>query len=395
MPVKTYEMYCFTCYGDLTEAWAFILHLGSQHSKGFNTHNADGMLKVSIRNHVSYIACQAEICPTTERKHLQGFIQFKSGINFTSATELFKVNGRQHHIAVCKGDDNHNEEYCTSEMWEGKVKRMPLADCTDLGPLWVKGQPYRYGERRSIAGIVDKGQGSRADLQDVYDAIQEGKSWAELLEDHFVALSKCHVVAKQLYDHVLTKKTNDIYKRQMESAVLRPWQHKVSTHILTSQPDPRAVYYIWDEVGNMGKTFLASYLDSMKSALVLQAGKKADIAYIIKGKYTTMTTVIFDLTRSSESGSVNVVFEVCEALKGGNLMSTKYESLCLRVQPMHVIIFSNYAPQLRDANAKLTLSCDRWKVCKLTPGCPMTDPDKPIEECWMTMKDKESLDVSF
>ena len=395
MPVKTYEMWCFTLHGDQAEAWRFAKHLGSIENKGYNTHTADGMLKTSNRNWVTYIALQAEAGEDLGGLHLQGYVQFKSGIDFPTAKKCFKFNDHQHHVMKCSGNDETNEAYCTSEIFKDKIKRLPLAQCVDLGPLWVRGQCYRYGERRTIEGSKDAGQGTREDINDLYTAILEGATWEILMMEHFGALSKCHVIAKQLYENVLTTKTSELYKRQMEVAVLRPWQSKIATYIMTSVPDPRAIHYVWEAEGNMGKTFLCTYLQSMHNALVLQAGKKADLAYIISQHYHKVNTIVFDLTRQTESGSVNVVWEICEALKGGTLISTKYQSTCLRVQPMHILICSNYAPPLRDEHGKATLSHDRWRVCHLTRGAKMSKPNIPLTNCWMTLRDKDSVDLAY
>jgi hypothetical protein len=96
MPVKTYEMWCFTLHGDQAEAWRFAKHLGSIENKGYNTHTADGMLKTSNRNWVTYIALQAEAGEDLGGLHLQGYVQFKSGIDFPTAKKCFKFNDHQH-----------------------------------------------------------------------------------------------------------------------------------------------------------------------------------------------------------------------------------------------------------------------------------------------------------
>ena len=108
-------------------------------------------------------------------------------------------------------------------------------------------------------------------------------------------------------------------------------------------------------------------------ALILQVGKKTDLAHILQKSIMDTKLVIFDLTRSSEDTSVKVVWELAESLKDGYLQTTKYDSMSIRFDPKHVLILSNYPEQRVDANGKTTLSRDRWQVVHLVEA-NLTDP---------------------
>lgn len=87
--------------------------------------------------------------------------------------------------------------------------------------------------------------------------------------------------------------------------------------------------------------------------------KKSDMCHLLSKQLLTARGVMFDLTRSSEQGAVNVVYEVIEMLKSRYLCSGKYDSQGLNVQLLHVIVFANYEPD------RSAWSEDRYDVHKI------------------------------
>ena len=129
----------------------------------------------------------------------------------------------------------------------------------------------------------------------------------------------------------------------------REWQQEL-LDILSQDPDPRHVHWIWDAVGNQGKSYMAKYLSVTQGATILKcAGTKTDLAYICSEQLSR--TYIFDLSRTLEKrdgGSttsydpMDKVYEIMEELKAGALQSTKYHSHSgpIQVPVPHVVAFA-------------------------------------------------------
>jgi len=115
-----------------------------------------------------------------------------------------------------------------------------------------------------------------------------------------------------------------------------PYQQLV-LDVISGPADPRKIYWIYDPVGNHGKTYLATYLTDQKDAYYSNGGKAVDLTY----GYDGQPIVIFDYVRDSAE---YVNYGVIEQLKNGILFSPKYESGLKRFNTPHVFVFSNFRP---------------------------------------------------
>jgi len=95
--------------------------------------------------------------------------------------------------------------------------------------------------------------------------------------------------------------------------------------------------------------------------LLLESGKKLDMAYIFAQKPTKI--VMIDLSRTSApvdgKDYLAGVYSICENLKNGVVMSTKYESVSVQFAVPHVIVFANWPPDYTK------WSFDRYDVTNL------------------------------
>ena len=67
--------------------------------------------------------------------------------------------------------------------------------------------------------------------------------------------------------------------------------------------------------------------------------------------------VVFDLVRTTSNvDCLKVIYEVLEMVSDGVLSSGKYDSTQMAIQPVHVVVFANYPPEMH------TMSQDRWAV---------------------------------
>lgn len=104
---------------------------------------------------VQYIIAQEEVCPETKRQHIQGYIQFKRPVKFTTLQNLLPPGT---HIEKARGSPEENRQYCS------------------------KLESRKPGGRSLESGEITQ-QGKRTDLIKFKRAIDAGKKEAEIAKD--------------------------------------------------------------------------------------------------------------------------------------------------------------------------------------------------------------------
>lgn len=84
---------------------------------------------------MTYLAYGEEVCPTTNRKHWQGFVYWKNPHTVRASSKLLN----KAHVEHCVGSLDDNEAYCSKE-----------------GKYTTFGKKPRQGERTDIIELVDK-----------------------------------------------------------------------------------------------------------------------------------------------------------------------------------------------------------------------------------------------
>lgn len=87
--------------------------------------------EVFVEHDVRYIICGLETCPKTNRKHIQGYIEYNKQKTFDNVKVLF---GNKTHIEIALGKASHNQVYC------GKEDKSP----------YVYGKPKSQGKRNDL-----------------------------------------------------------------------------------------------------------------------------------------------------------------------------------------------------------------------------------------------------
>lgn len=143
---------------------------------------------------------------------------------------------------------------------------------------------------------------------------------------------------------------------------LKPFQIEIENLYLT-EPDGRTIHWYVDYIGGLGKTAFTKYMYVKHGALPIKGGKIADISNIIFNfNMDTCKMVIMDIPRSSKSVSYNAI----EAILDGMITNTKYETGIKVFNPPHVVVFSNFYPDVK------AMSEDRWHIVELN--------DRPIDD---------------
>lgn len=273
----------------IAKNWVFTLN-------NYTTQEEDRLSKLYEDGYIKYIIYGYEEAPTTGTKHLQGYIQLTKKTtlsNLKKKTEIKTI-----HIESAKGTLQQNKEYTT------------------------KSNNY-------IEKGIPTTKGQRSEMKTYYEQIIECDNWNEVLKIN--ETKKYLKYAKEVF------KTKETIKPQ-EGITLRPFQQQI-IDIINQPADDRSIYWVYDDEGGIGKTFISKYLVSNYKAFYFRPAKGADILYT----YNNQEIVILDIPRCIDEQYIN--WGILEQLKDGIIFSGKYEGKQLyRSNNAHVIVMSNHLP---------------------------------------------------
>lgn len=138
-----------------------------------------------------------------------------------------------------------------------------------------------------------------------------------------------------------------------------PWQKDMWEYI-QRVPTGRKVCWIYEGRGNTGKTRFGKWCcltHPEKCVMLNNVGRISDFAQNMQNFWNTGwrgNTVFLNLSRSYSDR--NNIYEACEIIADGYITCTKYTGGVIWLPPMHIIIFSNFEPQVQN------LSRDRWDL---------------------------------
>jgi len=138
---------------------------------------------------------------------------------------------------------------------------------------------------------------------------------------------------------------------------LRPWQLSIEK-LLIVEPEDRKIIWVFEEEGGVGKSAFARYLINTYDSLYITEGKKTDIINMVYNYVLTkeLNIVILDVPRSNGN---KISYKSLEEIKNGIICNTKYETGCKVVNPAHILVFANEAPEVEK------LSLDRWDIYEI------------------------------
>lgn len=193
-------------------------------------------------------------------------------------------------------------------------------------------------------------RGKRNDLDDFKKAVQSGVRCRKELREEFSSI--CAQYPKFVESYL----RDQFEPPPVEVHPLRPWQQRM-VDIANGEVDPRVIYFVVDEEGNSGKSWLAAYLEANfdKPVQVMKPGKLVDMAY----EFIEETELfILDCPRAKQGDFIQ--YDFLESLKDGRIFSPKYESRTKRFVPPHVFVFMNESPDMEK------LSADRYVIVDTT-----------------------------
>lgn len=272
----------------------------------------------------NYIIAQLERCPKTSKLHIQGYAELHRKTRFNAIKSNF--NDPTVHIEKAIARYDKNQSYCSKS--ESKVSG-----------------PYEYGK--------PKQQGARNDLYPMYQMIKDGSPLCDIIDQYPNQYLKYGNRIKEMCQMYQQNHHKNQLKNKFINVKLNPWQLKAES-LLMEQTD-RQILWVYDPIGNQGKSFLSNYLHITKDAFIGTIEKKSDIAY----RYNSESLVCIDIPREQDD---YLSYNFIEQIKNGIVISTKYQCSTKYVSNAKVIIFSNALP---DATK---WTSDRYQIYTISNG---------------------------
>lgn len=150
----------------------------------------------------------------------------------------------------------------------------------------------------------------------------------------------------------------DIVEDPLKGIKLYDWQQKLENKLLITCNERRIINWLWEPTGNSGKTTFCLHFDLLYNKpsypVVYVLGTAADMKYAISTMKKKPKVVFLDNPRGGKIDAQGV-----EQIKNGYFFTGKYETGIVRMNPPHVVIFSNSPPTGEE------FSEDRYNVIEL------------------------------
>lgn len=165
--------------GPQSSGWLFTSYLVERRDR----------LRSDLPDTIRYLIFQLERCPTTNRLHIQGYVEFKRSWRRVGVARILDLPDA--HLEVRRGTRNQARDYCRK------------SDTREEGP-WELGTWNAAGS------------GNRSDLESVRDAIREGLPEVDLADQFF----ESWVRYRSSFNAYRELRVNVPNVRQMETRVL-------------------------------------------------------------------------------------------------------------------------------------------------------------------------------
>lgn len=135
----------------------------------------------------------------------------------------------------------------------------------------------------------------------------------------------------------------------------RPYQTTILEEIKGPIND-RTINWVWDSLGNTGKSKFCKYLRFRNGACVFRSIKSADLQYVVAEDGPNLLYV-FDMERTRPQDiAKGDLYSNLEIVKDGLIKCGKFKGGDLCMDPPHIYVFANFHPDVK------RLSMDRWCI---------------------------------
>lgn len=259
--------------------------------------------------------------------HIQIYVQLRKKKTFAGFTRMLPG-----HWEVQGSPDNKRAaDYCKKK------------DASYVRGFWERGQ-------------FTEGKGSRSDLDEIKELIDEGATLRDICVSH---PQQYQTHFRWITDYIKLVRENKVARvtefTGVEGVVME-W-HKWVMGMVTQDPHPRKIFWFVDAIGGTGKSYLASYLRDSHQAFVCTGGKPGDIMFGYSQEGCS-GLVVMDLPRDTDELKSSAL----EAFKNGHGFSTKYQSGSISFNRPHLLVFSNHLP------GGGQFSADRLVIVRIVDG---------------------------
>lgn len=263
-----------------------------------------------------YGQCQLERAPSTNKMHVQGFVVFKTNKRLSAVKREFHPTA---HWEIMKGSIEQNVAY-TSKAETRVINTLPI----------------KWGQIPEVSS-----NGKRSDLEEVSNYISsiDGTNKCKLrkvAEEYPVQFMKYHRGIETFIKvtEKVTVSTNIV--------TLRDWQQELY-NLLQLDPNDRQIIWMYDYVGNAGKSsFVRYYMKNHPDDCIQLSGRVSDMQYTYCGE----RVVFFDISRT-QADHMDHLYDFAEQLKNGMFHSSKYQGQMKVFNHPHVVFFANCKPELQ------------------------------------------------
>jgi len=139
------------------------------------------------------------------------------------------------------------------------------------------------------------------------------------------------------------------------------WQRTL-LDIVAMKPNDRTMYWIYDPVGNNGKTKFLKTLVYRHDGVGLGYGHSTDVLNLVS-KLPGKNVYCWNLTRAKPANLSELdLYSAMESVKDGFFINLKYETRQVLMDPPHVLVLANHLPKYDQ------ISADRWVVYLIEQG---------------------------
>lgn len=314
--------------------WCFTLNNYSATDETF----LNGVTKTTWANYVIY----GKEIGKNGTPHLQGYLELKNPMKLTGLTNKF---GKKYHWEKRRGTQQQAIDYCKKDgNWkEFGVKRASPKERASNG-----GTMKNVYKVEAIELAVELHNNKNDCMGAVIETIGDS------------ALFCYNSIEREIVRLLTNKKKQEALKiyKELEYKDLYEWQKLVINKLAVQ--NERKILWVWEKVGNIGKSFLANFIVAHYNAFLVTSGKSSDIIHAFNNE----EIVVCDYARTKEKvdehgTSTTINYELIEGFKNGRYFSGKYDSQIKIFPPCSVVCFANFAPEWSK------LSLDRWDELNL------------------------------
>lgn len=142
-------------------------------------------------------------------------------------------------------------------------------------------------------------------------------------------------------------------------ATWRPWQASIIT--LCHISEDRKINYIYDPVGNIGKTSLVKYLQLIGAGMFIPPLNDFKDFCQFACSFEPQKAYFVDMPKALDKRKQNSLYAGIETMKSGILYDTRHKGKSVIFDPPVIFVFANVWPNIE------YLSRDRWVFYIITP----------------------------